>query len=81
MLWLWPVCKRTNCTCFKSDSREHMLRDCPIEGVNCFKCGEAGHMTAECMKRNMIPACGNCGEKGHFIRPCSKRELFAENVE
>ena len=43
--------------------------------VNCFKCGEVGHLVGVCVNRNMVPACGNCGERGHFMRTCPKERI------
>ena len=52
-----------------------MIRDCPNTAVNCFKCGEVGHMAAGCVNRSMVPACGNCDERGHFMRKCPKGKI------
>jgi len=45
---------------------------------NCFKCGEAGHMSRACPQGGGAPAgrsqsgCFKCGEQGHMSRACPK---------
>ncbi|XP_076946999.1 protein RNA-directed DNA methylation 3 [Bidens hawaiensis] len=45
-------------------------------GNNCFKCGEAGHMSRECPQGGGSSGggrnCFKCGESGHMSRECPK---------
>ena len=38
--------------------------------VQCFQCGDFGHMRRECPKPRTTRTCFRCGSKDHFIRQC-----------
>lgn len=38
----------------------------------CFNCGEEGHISRSCPRRQKNGKCFNCGEDGHFMRDCVK---------
>ena len=42
-----------------------------LADMECFYCGELGHLRKDCRKRNR--ACFICGNTGHFMRDCPNR--------
>jgi len=42
------------------------------EHVECYKCGEKGHISRKCTSKKELRSCNNCGGKGHLRPFCTK---------
>jgi hypothetical protein len=52
--------------------RANPILECEVDAIgngNCFKCGNPGHLAAQCS--NAIK-CFNCGKPGHYSRECTE---------
>eukprot|EP00249_Psilotum_nudum_P021061 c27955_g1_i1 orf=123-1574(+) len=46
------------------------------EGQTCFRCGNVGHMAADCIDEPRKKACYTCGDLGHEGRDCPQGSCF-----
>ena len=67
----------------KSANGKMMLGDCkpvggPVSGFRgkCFKCGQVGHMRAQCGSIKSRMTCFQCGRPGHRKRDCGRNKTF-----
>ena len=49
--------------------------------VRCYNCGETGHRSSECVRKNSGPKCFKCGEFGHVSLKCTTKDDRATNQQ
>ena len=58
------------------DERRPARRDTSA-GIECFKCGEKGHMSNACNRDKK--KCFRCGKKGHTVAECKRGDIVCFN--
>lgn len=56
-------------------SREYFGRRDALRDVKCYRCGQRGHMRAECTVE-VVSTCALCGRKGHLMNSCPDRRCL-----